>query len=89
MEYVAILAYLRHRALRRERVFRDPLDVLHVSDEHLLRYYRFLRLEIISLINEFDNRLSRFTRISNALPSGVRKFSFRYVSMLVVRFKVS
>ena len=33
--------------LDKERRFRDRLDLLDVIDEHLLRYYRFPRQEII------------------------------------------
>lgn len=56
------------RALRRERRFRDPLDLLHVSDEHLLRYYRLPREEIVRLCEELQDTVGRRTRRSHALP---------------------
>lgn len=62
-------AYENRRRLRRERVYRDPLDPLHVSDEHLLRYYRFPRQEIINLCQELDPHIGRRTRRSHAIPT--------------------
>lgn len=48
-------------ALRRKGKFRDPLDFLHVSDEHLLWYYRFPR-------EELESTIGRPTRKSHDLP---------------------
>lgn len=56
------------RALRRERRYGDPLDVLHVSDEHLLRYYRLPRDEIVRLCQELEPNIARPTRRAHALP---------------------
>ncbi|XP_050707633.1 putative nuclease HARBI1 [Eriocheir sinensis] len=67
MEYVAV--YVFNRRLRRERRYRDPLDPLHVSDEHLLRVYRFPRQEIIRLCDELRPHLERRTRRAHALPT--------------------
>ncbi|XP_042889388.1 putative nuclease HARBI1 [Penaeus japonicus] len=67
MELVA--AYVHDRALRRERRYRDPLDPLRISDEHLLRYYRFPRCEILRLCEELDPFLRRRTRRSHAVPT--------------------
>ncbi|XP_047468574.1 putative nuclease HARBI1 [Penaeus chinensis] len=67
MELVA--AYLHDRALRRERHYRDPLDPLHVNDNHLLRYYRFPRHEILWLCEVLDPYLRRRTRRSHAVPT--------------------
>lgn len=66
MELVA--AYVFNRRIRRERRFRDPLDPLHVSDEHLLRAYRFPRHEILWLCDELRPQLERRTKRSHALP---------------------
>ncbi|CAL4082538.1 unnamed protein product [Meganyctiphanes norvegica] len=57
------------RGLYRERVFEDPLDLLHISDENLLRDYRFPRREIIDLINELDPYLQRATNRSQPIPT--------------------
>lgn len=67
MELVA--AYIFNRRLRRERRYRDPLDPLHVSDEHLMRVYRFPRQEIIRLCNELRPQLERRTRRAHAIPT--------------------
>ena len=56
------------RALRRERRFRDPLDLLHIDDEHLLRYFRLPREEIVHLCQELGPTIGRRTRRSHALP---------------------
>lgn len=65
-----ILAHDRavRRALRRERVFRDPLDPLAVSDEHLLRYYRFPRRELQWLCDVLEPHIGPVTRRSHAVP---------------------
>ncbi|CAL4136523.1 unnamed protein product, partial [Meganyctiphanes norvegica] len=67
-----IAAFYFGGGLYRERVFQDPLDLLHVSDEHLLRYYRFPRLEIIALINELDPHLQRATARSRPIPTSTQ-----------------
>lgn len=67
MELQAVLAH--DRALRRERVFRDPLNPLEVEDEHLLRYYRFPRREILWLCDELEPDIGRVTRRSHAVPT--------------------
>lgn len=64
-----IAAYFHDRALRRERRYRDPLDPLDISDEHLLRYYRFPRQEILHLCEELQPHLQRRTRRSHAIPT--------------------
>lgn len=66
MELVA--AWAHDQALRRERTFLDPLDPLHVSDEHLLRYYRFPRHEIVWLCEQLEPEIGRMTRKSHAIP---------------------
>lgn len=63
-----LVAYNYRRRMRRERVFKDRLDPLDISDAHLLRYYRFPRREIINLIEELRPALERNTRRSHALP---------------------
>lgn len=67
MELVAV--YIFGRNLRRERRYRDPLDPLHVSDEHLLRYYRFPRHEIINLCQDLEQHIGRRTRRAHAIPT--------------------
>ncbi|KAK3894483.1 hypothetical protein Pcinc_001739 [Petrolisthes cinctipes] len=61
-------AYIFNRRLRRERRYRNPLDPLHVSDEHLLQVYRFPRHEILWLCDELRPYLERRTRRAYALP---------------------
>jgi hypothetical protein len=61
------LAYEYQRALRRERVYRDQLDLLQVSDEELIKNYRFPRHEIINMIQEFEPQLKRNTSRSHAI----------------------
>lgn len=67
MELVVAEEY--DRARRRERVFKDPLDPLHVCDNHLLRFYRFLRGEILRLCRELQHDIGRVTRRSHAIPT--------------------
>lgn len=67
MELLVALEY--DRALRRERTFRDPLDLLHISDEHLLRHYRFPRQEIVRLCKKMEPLIGRLTRSSHAVPT--------------------
>ena len=67
MELIVALAH--DRVLRRERVFRDRLDPLSVSDEHLLRYYRFPRRDIIWLCQELQQDIGRVTRRTYAVPT--------------------
>lgn len=62
-----LYVYNYERAVRRERVFRDHLDPFYVSDEHLLRYYRFPRLEIIDLIGKLEPDLKRKTNRSHSI----------------------
>lgn len=62
-------AYENRRRLRLERVYRDPLDPFHVSDERLLRYYRFPWQEIISLCQELDSHIGRPTRRPYVIPT--------------------
>ena len=52
MEVLYAIFHDRH-ALRRERRFRDRLDPLALSDEELIRHYRFPRRELIQLIKTF------------------------------------
>jgi hypothetical protein len=63
-----LFAYEYQRALRRERVYKDPLDFLHIADEELIRNYRLPRHEIINLILEFEPQLKRNTLRSHAIP---------------------
>ena len=46
-----VTVYKYERALRRERLFKDPIDPLPVNNDHLLRYYRFPRHEILALVD--------------------------------------
>lgn len=65
-ELLVALAY--RRSLRRERVFRDPLDPLEVSDEHLLKHYGFPRQDILRLCEELRPVIERATNRSHAIP---------------------
>lgn len=67
MELLAV--YVFGRRLRRERRYRDPLDPLQVRDEHLLRYYRLPRHEILRLCQQLSPLLERPTRRSHAIPT--------------------
>ena len=85
MELIVALAH--DRVLRRERVFRDRLDPLSVSDEHLLRYYRFPRRDIIWLCQELQQDIGRVTRRTHAVPTPTSVLlALRFLQ--VVHFKV-
>lgn len=66
---VLVAAWAHDQALRRERTFLNPLDPLNVSDEHLLRYYRFPHHEIVKLCEQLEPEIGRMTRKSHAIPS--------------------
>ncbi|XP_045584851.1 putative nuclease HARBI1 [Procambarus clarkii] len=66
MELLAALAH--DRALRKERVFKDPLDPLDISDEHLLKYYCFPRHVILRFCDVLKNDIARITKRSRAIP---------------------
>lgn len=63
-----LFAYEYQQALRRERVYRDPLDLIHISDQELIRKYRFPRHEIINMVQELEPLLQRKTSRSHAIP---------------------
>ena len=44
--------------VERERRYNDPLDLLHVSDDHLLMVYRFPHQEIVRLCDELHPHLA-------------------------------
>ena len=67
MEVYIALAY--DRAMRRERRFLDRLDPLALSDEELMRYYRFPRRELMLLIRELEPLLERRTRRVYPIPT--------------------
>lgn len=77
-----LVAALAARQLRRERKYRDALDPLDVSDEDLLRYYRFPRHEIISLCEELHPHIGRQSRRSHAIPTHTQV-------LMTLRFLVS
>lgn len=60
---------LVHRALRRERVFRDRIDPFDFSDEHLLRYYRFPRRDLLVWCDKLEPHIGPKTRRSHAVPT--------------------
>ncbi|XP_018026978.1 putative nuclease HARBI1 isoform X2 [Hyalella azteca] len=62
-----LFAHEYQQALRRERVFRDQLDLLHVCDQELISKYRFPRHEIINIIHELEPLLQRQTLRSHAI----------------------
>jgi hypothetical protein len=53
---------------RPRRVFRDRLDLLQLTDNQLLRQYRFPRHTILELCAELEPVLGRHTGRSHALP---------------------
>ncbi|XP_063887842.1 putative nuclease HARBI1 isoform X2 [Scylla paramamosain] len=63
-----LLWALEYDRLRTERVFRDRLDPLDVSDAHLLRDYRLPRHEILQLCEELGLKLSRPTNRTSSIP---------------------
>ncbi|XP_069978519.1 putative nuclease HARBI1 [Penaeus vannamei] len=63
-----LLWALEHDRLRRERVFKDRLNPLAVSDAHLLRYYRFPRNDIQWLCESIGAHISRHTNRSHSVP---------------------
>ena len=72
MELLYVLEDEMQRALQWERVYKDPLDPLHISDQNLLMYYRFPRCELILMIQELDLYLRRRNRRSHALPTSTQ-----------------
>ncbi|KAG0722400.1 putative nuclease HARBI1 [Chionoecetes opilio] len=67
MEFLYVVMY--DRALRRERRFRDRLDLLALSDSELINHYRFPRHELLQLIQELEPALQRKTRRGHAIPT--------------------
>ncbi|XP_050705937.1 putative nuclease HARBI1 [Eriocheir sinensis] len=65
---MALLWALEHDRLRRERVFRDRLNPLEVSDDLLLHYYRLPRHEILQLCEEIGPHIHRPTSRTRAIP---------------------
>ena len=65
MELIYMVMY--DRALKRR--IRDRLDPLALSDQELIRHYRFPRCELIRLIEELEPFLQRRTRRSHAIPT--------------------
>jgi hypothetical protein len=63
-----LFAYEYQQALKRERVYRDPLDLIHICDQELIRKYRFPRHEIINMVQELEPLLQRKTSRSHAIP---------------------
>lgn len=53
---------------RRNRIFMDRLTPDAISNEHLLRYYRFPRCEVDVLIEELRPMLEHQTQRSHAIP---------------------
>ena len=62
--YPAIYA----RILRRERRFRDRLDPFDLSDQELIRYYRFPQAKLLQMIEELTPGLRRRTGSVHAIP---------------------
>ena len=62
----------QYARVRCERVFRDRRDLLMESDAWLISRFRLPRHVLIDLCNNFDARLKRETRRSNALPVPVQ-----------------
>ena len=67
MELYIAIAY--DRAMWRERRFLDRVDPLALSDEELIRYYRFPHRELMLLIRELEPLLQRRTRKVHAIPT--------------------
>ena len=63
-----LLAYEFDRAMERERVFKDPLDPLYISDTELLKYYRFPRHELQDIIVMLEPDLKRDTNRNHVIP---------------------
>ena len=64
---IAHLHNLRERnqeEVRPERVFRQRLDLLAISDNYLLRYYRFPRHVIVELSEVLEPALAQYTLIA-------------------------
>ncbi|XP_069165794.1 putative nuclease HARBI1 [Procambarus clarkii] len=64
-----LIALRNELALRRERVFKDRLNPLDVSDKKLLRYYRFPRHMILRLCEDLKDDIKRITRRGQAIPA--------------------
>lgn len=69
-EVVAELSFKHYKHwLRREGVYKDMLDLLHYSDNNLLRYYRFPWPEILNIKRELEDHLAKPTRRFQAIPT--------------------
>ncbi|XP_050726940.1 putative nuclease HARBI1 [Eriocheir sinensis] len=62
------LKAVEHYSLRRERVFRDRLNPLDISDDLLLTHYRLPRHEILQLCEEIGPHIHRPTNRAQAIP---------------------
>ena len=67
MEVIYVFMY--DRAMRRERRFRDRLDLLAMSDRELIMKYRFPRHELIQMLEEMQPHLQRRTQRGHAIPT--------------------
>uniref|UniRef100_A0A674MSP0 Putative nuclease HARBI1 n=1 Tax=Takifugu rubripes TaxID=31033 RepID=A0A674MSP0_TAKRU len=75
MAYLLLLQDIADRALRRERMFRDHIDLFAESDEFLLRRFRLTRPVLIDLCNQLEPALRSHTLRSNPVPPHVQVLS--------------
>ena len=62
MAQLMLLEHIADRALRRERLYRDHLDLFAESDEFLIGRFRLLRPVLLNLCNTLESALRSQTR---------------------------
>lgn len=68
MAYLALLEDVANARLRRERIFRDQLDLLANDDEWLMSRFRLPRAVLLDLCAVLGPALQRSTRRNRAVP---------------------
>ena len=75
MAQLLLLEQIADRALRRERLYRDHLDLFAESDEFLIGRFRLPRPVLLDLCNTLEPALRSRTRRSNPVPPHVQVLS--------------
>lgn len=75
MAELLLLEYLAGRALRRERVYREHMDLFAETDDYLISRFRLPRPVLIELCDTMRDALEAPTNRSNPLPVHVQVLS--------------
>ncbi|CAL9690972.1 unnamed protein product [Knipowitschia caucasica] len=75
MAYLLLLQEVADRALRRERIFQDHVDLFTESDEYLFGRFRLPRAVLIELCHDLEPALRSHTHRSNPVPPHVQVLS--------------